>query len=123
MNRESVKTGFAWAFIAVAVFVMITTLRGRYRTGPLVPQLVPVFGFVFAAVFVALQAAACLGLDMKMGLAWIAGMLLLGLLLGSFGQAMHSYEGVAYDWTRHKIVAGACVSGLVLGILILKSKV
>lgn len=122
MEREQIKTILAWLFIVVAVFVMTATTRGKYLTRPMIPQLVPFFGAAFAILFVVAQAGVCLALGAKAGLAWIAGMLLLGYLGGAFGQAVFSFEAQGYDWARHRIVTGACVSGLVLGIQFLRGK-
>jgi len=123
MDKQAAKTLFAWGTIALAVFVMISTTRGAYRTGPMIPQLVPVFGTIFAILFIHAQVLFCFVLDMKKGLGWIALMVVLGFLGGWLGQAFHGSEPIPYDWSRHRIVVGACVSGLVLGIQILRQKV
>ena len=123
MDREKIKSYFAWGIIVVSALVMITTLRGKYMNRAMVPQLVPFFGTFFAILFVLIQAGACLVLDMKIGLAWIAGMFLLAFIAGHFGEAMHSFEKSDYEWTRHRMVAGTCLSGLVLGVQILRRKI
>ena len=120
MNIQPFRMLIAWAFIGAAGLAMVTTLRGNALSGPMIPALVPVLGYVFAGLFVALQVACCLMLRAPVGLAWVVGVCVAGFLAGTLGQSAFGDDG--YDWTRHRVVAGACLSAIVLGVLVLKNK-
>ena len=120
MDIRPYRILIAWMFIAVAGVAMITTLRGNHTVGPIIPALVPVFGRLFAIVFIVLQVGFCLGLRSPIGLIWMVGAILTGFLGGMLGQA--TFGDPDYDWMRHRIVAGACVSAIVLGVLVVRDK-
>lgn len=99
---------------------MTTTMRGRHLTAPMVPQLVPVFGSIFVVLFMLAQGAGCLALDMKRGFAWMAPAFVIGFVAGYLGESVWGTDG--YDWTRHRLLGGACFSAIALSVQILRGK-
>ncbi|HEV3299830.1 MAG TPA: hypothetical protein VG055_09315 [Planctomycetaceae bacterium] len=134
MNRFDWKRLIGWVLIVLSLFIFFGTLKGKYGGGPPLPQLVPLFGIPFVALFLGAQIGLCLWLRAKIGLAWIAGEFLLGLLLGCISENAwakksdphpnpavervlkeHGLSMRDYDWTRDKLITGVCLSGLAIG--------
>ncbi|RMG01828.1 MAG: hypothetical protein D6741_04655 [Planctomycetota bacterium] len=107
----------AWSFIGVAGFVMLTTLRGSGMLSPMIPALVPVFGYVFAILFAAVQLAFCLVLRSPLAIMGVVVAWIVGFYAGALGQSCSVADG--YDWMRHRVVGGACLGAIVLGAFIL----
>ncbi len=129
------KQPAGWVLGGVALLVLIGTTRGRFGTAPLLEDLVPYLGTLFAIVFVCVQIGLCFWFRTTIGLAWIAGAFVVGLTAGGIYEAVwrrptmeesnpamaevlrqHDIETPEYDWTRHRIVTGACASALALGV-------
>ena len=134
MNRHDLKQPIGWILIVLSVFVVFGTLRNKYGGGPPLHQLVPIFEIPFVVLFLAIQTGLCFWFRTRIGLVWITGAFVAGLILSSIGESIwkeratspqnpavvrileeHGLATSNYDWTRHKLVAGACISGLVLG--------
>ena len=134
MNRQDLKRPVGWVFIVLSVVVVFGTLREKYGGGPVFHQWVPFFGTAFAVLFFAVQTGLYFWFRTKIGSAWITGIFVVGLIAGSIGESIWSdktntavnpvVERVLkeyglptsdFDWTRHKLIAGVCLSGIVLG--------
>jgi len=135
MNRHSLKQPVGWTLIAIGVLVMLGTLQRHLGISPLTPRLVPLFGTAFVIVFLAVQVGLCFWFRTTIGLAWIAGAFAVGLVAGSIYESIWSEptalasnpameevlreHGIAtpgYDWTRHKLVTGVCISAVAAGL-------
>ncbi|MCH2211513.1 MAG: hypothetical protein MK110_09435 [Fuerstiella sp.] len=147
MDRYGIKQPVGWALIVFSVFIMIGTLRNKYGGGPPLQQLVPYFGIPFVVVYLIVQSGLCCWFRTKIGFVWMAGALVVGLIGGSIGESAWSErttpqvnpavervlqeQGVAtssydwpsqYDWTRHKLICGVCLSGIALGFGFIREK-
>lgn len=139
MDRDSLKYLIGWGMIAVSLFVVFGTLRGKYGGGPLFPQLMAVFGSLFVVLFLAGQVGLCWWSRSKSAVAWLVGMFVLGFVAGHIGEERwasqpknppqvqkiineYKYAGADYDWTRHKLISGVGLSGLVLGFLSVRGR-
>jgi len=141
VNRHEAKQPVGWILIVLSVFVVFGTLRNKYGGGPPLHQLVPYFGIPFVILFVAVQASLCLWFRTKIGLLWITGAFVVGLIAGGIGESIwskrapappnptveqvleeHGFPTSDYDWTRHKLVSGVCLSGIALGFGFVREK-
>jgi len=142
MNRYDLKRPIGWVMIILSVVVVLgTTLRGRYGGDPLLHQLVPYFGIPFVVMFLAAQAWLCFWFRTKIGLAWITGAFVIGLIGGSIRESVWGSQTISppnpvvervlndrgfptsnYDWTRHKLITGVCLSGAALGFGFVREK-
>jgi len=141
MNRHDLKRPVGWILLVLSVFVIFGTVRTKYGGGPLLHQLVPFFGWPFVVLFLAVQAGLCFWFRSRFGLVWITGALVVGLIGGSVGEAMwkdrtnptphpvmeqireeHGLQTMEYDWTRHKLITGVCLSGIALGFGFVREK-
>ena len=116
-----------WAFVAVSAGVVILTLP-MLKTGapPLAPSLVPVFGVLFAILYASVQYACAGWLRSRKGIVLITVLLVAWAGLGWFSAAVDFwgyFEKSGASHTRHILVSGACISGLGLGIGLLKGYV
>ena len=73
-----------------SVFVVFATLRNKYGGGPPLPRLVPLFETLFVGLFLSLQVGLCIWFRTRIGLAWIAGAFVVGLIGGSIGESFWS---------------------------------
>ncbi len=121
--------------IVLSVFAFFATTKGKYGGAPLLVSLVPVFGYLFIALFLATQAALCIWLRSKVAGLILAGAFVTGLAVGQFGEArwkakhagrrtpaidaVFAEQGIPtaenYDWRRESLITGVCISGLLLG--------
>jgi len=95
----------------------------------------PFFGTLFVALFLVVQVGLCFWFRSKPGLAWIAGAFVVGLIAGSIYESTwrtattpvdnpamarvlkeHHIITIDYNWTRHKLVTGACLSAVAFGL-------
>ena len=141
MDRHGIKQPAGWTLIVLSVFIVFGTLRNKYGGGPPLHQLVPYFGIPFVVLYLAVQSGLCFWFRTKMGFVWMAGALVVGLIGGSIGESIWSERttplqnpamervlkehGIAtshYDWTRHKLISGVCLSGIALGFGFVREK-
>ena len=141
MDRHQIKQMTGWILIASSVFVVWATLQNRYGGGPPLPALVPLFGTGFVLLYLGLQITLCFWFRTKIGLAWIAGGFVLGLIGGTVGESVwsrksnpnpnpafeqvlnqHGMSTTEYDWTRHKLVTGGCLAGAAVGLGLARGK-
>lgn len=139
MDRDSLKYLIGWGMIVLSMFVLFGTLRGKYGGGPMFSQLMAVFGSLFFVLFLVGQLGLCWWSRSKSAAAWVVGMFVLGFLAGNIGEMRWSAEqkpppkiqkmineyefaGAEYDWTRHKLISGCCLSGIVLGFLAIRGR-
>jgi hypothetical protein len=111
----------AVAFLAIGVFVLVTTFPGRRHI--MVPSLLGVFGVPFAVVFLVAQYALVGALRSWRGFALVTAVLLVGMGLGGCGTAMDLWGELAehnVPALRHVLVGGVCASGIALGAAVLK---
>lgn len=111
----------AWAFVVLAIVVLVTTFPGRGHI--MVPSLLPVFGVLFALVFLLVQYAFAVWLRSWRAGGLVTGICLLGMGLGGCGAAMDLWGELAehnVSALRQVLVAGACASGLALGMAVLR---
>ena len=114
-----------WLFVAISAGVMALTFPMPKTGGaPLIPELIPVFGVPFAILYAAAQFAYALWLRSRKGVVLITALLLVGAGVGWMGRAMDiwgDFEKLNVTYARHILASGACVSGLGLGIGLIKS--
>ena len=141
MDRDDLKRPFGWVLIVLSLFVVGGTLRNNSGGGPPLQQLVPFFGLYFVVLFLAVQTGLCFWFRTKIGMACIAGAFVVGLIGGGIGESFwsetttpvpnpvveqvleeHGVQTTEYDWTRHKLITGACLSGIVLGFGLVRGK-
>ena len=137
MNRRYLHQPIGWGLVAASVLVVFTTLRGKHGMGPLLPQLMPVFGIAFAVVATLALAAFCMWQRSTVNLVLVAAIFVAGFLLGYVGEHFgrqrpqptpaieevlnqHGIYRLNYDWTRHRFVCAWGLASLVLGIKLLK---
>jgi len=135
MDRYSVKQPAGWLLAGVAVLVLFGTTRGRFGADPPLAGLISYFGIAFVVAFFCVQIGLCLWFRTTIGFAWIAGAFVIGLAAGSIFESVwhrpslnetnpamaevlkdHNIDTPDYDWSRHKLVTGVCVSAIALGM-------
>lgn len=137
-NRHHLDQPIGWGLCAISVFLLFATMRGKYNSGPLIPQLVPIFGVAFAIVTGLALLAFCVWQRSWVNLALFTGLFVVGFLLGSMRAAWHKDDAKAvtpqiakvlqergfhrfnYDWERHKWMTGICFASLGLGFKLLR---
>jgi hypothetical protein len=134
MGRNELKRPIGWVLIGFSIFLIFGTLGGKYGGGPPLPQLVPLLGVLFVVLFIGAQIGLCLWFRTRIGLALIACAFLFGFYSGGIAersvardgslssnremQKMFAEQGLpseTYDWTRHKLIGGVCLSALAIG--------
>ncbi len=114
----------AAALIGISAFVMIFTFPMRISHTILIKPLVRIFGVEFAIAFIAAQVVLLVLMKSYRGLALAAGLFGVGMLLGWIGMTQPlGYGDVAtpgFTAGRHILAAGVCVSGLAVGIALVK---
>lgn len=119
--REEARRAAAIGMIALAGFILFTVFTGRYRTKPILPELVPVFGAPFGFIFGALEVGFCLFFKARKGLLWMLAVWVVSILLVYLTASLSSdYEGLSIF--SRAITGAACASALLLGIGVLKEK-
>lgn len=100
--------------------VMLFTFPMRITHTILIKSLIPIFGVPFAVAFMAAQLALLALMKSYRGLALAGGLFAVGMLLGWIGMSQplgySDIDAAGFSAARHIIAAGACISGLGIGI-------
>jgi len=111
-----------WVFTALGLFVLFAVYPGR-PGGIVFPGLLPIFGLPFALMFLACQYGVALYLRSRRGMFLVTAVLIAGMALGGCGHAMDLWGELAehnIPALRYVVGAGACASGVALGIALLR---
>ncbi len=114
----------AWLLILISVTVFgLTCPIGHGVRMVFVPSLIPWFGLWFAVVYLGLQLALGFWFRNRRMLLTIGGVSLFGIVAATVGftfDFVDPLERYEIGMARHLMVTGACFSGVVLGVGILK---
>ena len=116
--RECAKRWLALVMLVLGLFVAFAVLETR--SPPILSSLKPFFGIPFGVAFLAGQLGYVLGFRLKRGLILILGICMLRIpffFLTSNTALMRNPE--ALSGMAELITSAACVSGLLLGLLVL----
>ena len=116
-----------WVFVVISGGVLVLTFPAPKTGGPpLAPSLIPIFGVPFAILYAAAQYGYVLWLRSRKGVVLVTVVLLAGAGVGWFGRAMDmwgDFERFGVSYARHILASGACLSGVILGIALIKTSV
>ncbi len=112
-----------WVMIVVSAAVLLAAFPGQYGGGAMLPQFIGSVGLPFGLIFAAFQGAVALRLGKAKVLWLVSGLFLTGAMLGAVGRALDldrlgAKYGVSY--AEYVVCAAACVSGIGLGIAIVR---
>jgi hypothetical protein len=111
-----------WLMIVVSGLVFFIAFPGEYNNA-LLPEFIGTIGIPFAIAYTVLQYAVAAHFGKSRVLWLVTGLFVAGAMLGAVGRAIdiHGFfaeHGISYP--EYVLCGGACVSGLGLGIAIVR---
>ncbi len=114
-----------WICLSISACILVTTFP-RLGGSVLAPSLVPVFGVFFSILYTIAQYTYTSWLRSRRGAMVVTGLFLLGMVMGGLGRAMDvsgQFEQLGMTYVRQMLSGGACLSGLGLGIGLVKGSI
>jgi hypothetical protein len=109
--------------IVVSAGVLFVAFPGEYGNHSLLPGFIGGVGLPFGLVFAAIQCAVAVHFRKAKVLWLVAGLFVVGALLGTFGRAI-DVDGFCAEhhisYAAYIVCGGACASGLGFGIAIVR---
>lgn len=112
-----------WVMIVVSGAVLFAAFPGKYGSAALLPDFIGTVGLPFALAFVALQYVVAARFRRAKVLWLVTGLFAIGAMLGVVGRVIdvHGFcveHNISY--AEYVLCGGACVSGLGLGIAMVR---
>jgi hypothetical protein len=112
-----------WVMIVVSGAILFAAFPGEYGGSALLPRFIGAVGLPFGLAFAAIQCAVAAYFRKARVLWLVVALFIVGAVLGAFGRAI-DIDGFCakqhISYITYVVCGGACVSGLGLGIAIVR---